>query len=163
MLREEEEDAEAHGRLPRCAFEQQLPRAMRVIAHAFGLHRVDDRHRRVGAYNILGIDFVVDARLQLHFIEANLGPGMTSHDLQWKERLGLDLLVGASQLVRLIHEHNASSAAGRVDRFSMVRGDRFFGLRVEPDNWWELAFSEQQERCDRDAGREVYHPCPAKS
>ena len=118
-----------------------------------------DAERRVGAYNILGVDFVVDAQLRLHFIEANLGPGLSSHGLPWKERMGIDLIAGASQLVRLLHEHDGHSNATQADRFRMVRGDRFRGVGCARDNWWELAYSEQEEACDREAGREVYNPC----
>ena len=84
----------------------------------------------------------------------------SSHGLAWKERMGIDLIAGASQLVRLLHEHDGYSNATQADRFRMLRGDRFRGVGCARDNWWELAYSEQEEACDGEAGREVYNPCP---
>ena len=149
--------------LPPCNFERQLPHAMAVLAHAFALHRVAPaQRRRVGAFNILGIDWIVGADLRLHFVEANLGPGMVGHGIKWKRRMGNDLMAGAAQLTMLVHENGKNGS----DRFELARGERFFGKGADLDNWWELVYSERQEACEREeveAGRrrEVYHPCPS--
>ena len=104
--------------------------------------------------------FVMDAHAHLAQHENFVSIGATAAAmLQCKERMGIDLIAGASQLVRLLHEHDGYSNATQADRYRMVRGDRFRGVGCARDNWWELAYSEQEEACDHEAGREVYNPC----
>ena len=153
--------------LPPCAFERQFAQQLRLIAHATGLMtlpRISPRKpgvrgrwpnaRRVGAVNVLGMDFMLDKDLRLHFIEANESPGMEGHGVRWKARMSVDLWVGAMRLTRMLHE--------RPSEFRLAQGDRYAAPGVAADNWWELVANEQQEACERAAGGAAFDPCPAR-
>ena len=101
---------------------------------------------------MLGVDWLLSegdaATSQLHFIESNSAPGIAGHDLRWKRTMGEDLVTGAVELTRRLHEAPQDQI--------LREGERFWGKGAAPDNWWQLAFSETAEKCRARA----FNPCP---
>ena len=139
------------GRLPPCAFERQLERAFAIIARAVGLH--SSTHRRIGAYAMLGVDFMLSKDAQLFFLESNSAPGISGHSIRWKQEMGEDLFVGALELTRILNE--------KPQRFHTREGEKHWGKGAARGNWWQLVFSEQEEKCRRAAGLDPFDPCAA--
>ena len=95
--------------------EMQLAKIARLVFDAGRQYYV----RHPGSFQLVGLDFMVDANLRPMFIEGNVSPGLGSHDLKWKKELMDDLISIMYQQVILIAE--------RPDDFDMQIGDRIYG------------------------------------
>ena len=90
-----------------------------------------------GTFQIVGLDFMMDAYLNVYFIEGNVSPGIGSHGIRWKTNLMNDLITMIYQTTTTIQE--------RPDEFDMRIGERMYGPN---GNYWELIVHEQHEKCD---------------
>ena len=102
--------------------------------------------RHAGSFQIVGLDFMMDANLRPYFIEGNVSPGLGSHELKWKKNLMDDLL-------SMMYEQ-ATMIAERPDEFDLRLGDRIYGTH---DNYWQLLVHEQHELCDKQ--KHTFDPC----
>jgi len=91
-----------------------------------------------GSFQIVGLDFMMDAYLNVYFIEGNVSPGLGAHKLKWKTQLMDDLVTLMYKQTTLIHE--------RPDEYDMRIGERVFGPY---GNYWELVVHEQHEKCNK--------------
>ena len=98
-----------------------------------------------GSFQIVGLDFMMDASLNPFFIEGNVSPGLGSHGLEWKKQLMDDLISMMYEQVVLIAE--------RPDEFDLRIGERIY---AEHGNFWELIVHEQHEKCDKTSS---FDPC----
>ena len=103
---------------------------------------------------MLGVDFMLSKDAQLFFLESNSAPGISGHSIRWKREMGEDLFVGALELTRILNE--------KPQRFHTREGEKYWGKGAAIDNWWQLVFSEQEEKCRRAAaGLDPFDPCAA--
>ena len=101
--------------------------------------------RHPGSFQIVGLDFMMDANLRPMFIEGNVSPGLGSHELKRKKELMDDLITMMYEQVMILHE--------RPDEFDLQPGDRIYGPH---DNYWQLLVHEGLEQCDK---RFAFDPC----
>mmetsp|Transcript_42341 Transcript_42341/g.67884 ORF Transcript_42341/g.67884 Transcript_42341/m.67884 type:complete len:594 (+) Transcript_42341:2182-3963(+) len=101
--------------------------------------------RFVGSFQLVGLDFMMDANLNVQFIEGNVSPGIGSHNLKWKRELMEDLVTMMYEQVMLIHE--------RPQEYDLRIGDRVYGKN---NNYWELLVNEHYEKCNKQI---KFDPC----
>jgi hypothetical protein len=121
--------------------EMQLAKIARLVFDAGREFYV----RHPGSFQIVGLDFMMDANLRPMFIEGNVSPGLGSHELKWKKELMDDLITIMYDQVMVLHE--------RPDEFDLVPGDRIYGAH---DNYWQLLVHETLEQCDK---KFTFDPC----
>mmetsp|Transcript_18959 Transcript_18959/g.37230 ORF Transcript_18959/g.37230 Transcript_18959/m.37230 type:complete len:610 (-) Transcript_18959:325-2154(-) len=98
-----------------------------------------------GSFQLVGLDFMMDAYLNVMFIEGNVSPGIGNHGLAWKRKKMLDLVTLMYEQTMMIHE--------RPSEFNLRIGDRVYGPN---DNYFELIINEHYEKCNADA---KFNPC----
>lgn len=100
--------------LKRCAFESRMTNIAGFAARATGIDLQEKKERRIGAFQLIGVDFLIsgggsvssvtsnatqkkeeeeeeEEQPRPYWIEGNVHPGMSGHNLLWKRTLGIDL------------------------------------------------------------------------
>ncbi|GBG24232.1 Tubulin polyglutamylase TTLL5 [Hondaea fermentalgiana] len=98
-----------------------------------------------GSFQLVGLDFMMDAYLNVMFIEGNVSPGIGNHGLAWKRKMMLDLVQIMYEQTMLIHE--------KPSEFDLRIGDRVYGPN---NNYFELVVNEHHEKCNSAA---KFNPC----
>jgi len=98
-----------------------------------------------GSFQIVGLDFMMDAYLNVQFIEGNVSPGIGNHGLKWKRELMDDLVTMMYEQTILIAE--------RPSEFDLRIGERVYGKH---NNYWELVVNEHHEKCNKSV---KFNPC----
>lgn len=120
-----------------------IPMALRTARMLFEAAR-PELHRRAGAFQLLGLDFIVDANMKIYFLEANGNPGMGLQSA-WKIAFGESI---TRSMLRLIERIQLAPPYTRFDTSAGLTAPSAESGADDAGFGWRLAYSEQSERCE---------------